>query len=155
MAIGQMKQDLLKDFWEQHSELISQIAEATSQNPNSTDEQKEIAKDLKKILVKYNFNGKEKLGNNKLALEIITRYVEDNKNITEKELVEKFKGAILPLEEAKEKDSQTKYKCWDTKNHISMSNGSIIAVNSRKWTKDEINKLIEKSNYKSEIEEIY
>ncbi len=91
---------------------------------------------------KYNFNGKLKLSKSRLAFEIIKKYTEDNINTSIEDILENFGTVIAEIGIAKEKDYGAKYKSWNTKEPIKLSNNQEIAVNSRIWTGDRTDKLI-------------
>lgn len=58
MAIGKLEEELLKDFWNQHRDLIEAVADATLLSSNSSDEENEIANDIsssiKRAKVRHN-----------------------------------------------------------------------------------------------------
>ena len=74
--------------------------------------------------------------------EIIKKYTEDNINTSIEDILENFGTVIAEIGIAKEKDYGAKYKSWNTKEPIKLSNNQEIAVNSRIWTGDRTDKLI-------------
>ncbi len=105
-------------------------------------------------ITKYNFNGKTNLAKNKLVLEIVKKYIEDNKNITYAELKVKFpdklQGSIGVIKseedliewEKDKKKTNKKEKRFHSYEPILLNNGLKIFVCSE-WGIGNINNFIE------------
>lgn len=93
MAIGERERNLLRNFWEAHKELLIAAISALKDDPEISDEDRisinngleAVIKASNKDTSKYSFNG-SKYAKNRLVLAVIKKYVEDNPNVTYKEL---------------------------------------------------------------------
>ncbi len=165
MATGKLEKELLKDFWETHGELLGTAfgvladeAEDEESKENFNNMKNNALKETVRDTTKYNFNGQEKLGKSKLALEIVKKYAIDNQNKSSEDLINIFNNIktsmILLEQDAIDKDRNSKYKSWFLEYPIKLADGITIIVNSRIWDSIAINILIEKSGYKNDIEEV-
>ncbi|MEA2050780.1 MAG: PD-(D/E)XK nuclease family protein [Campylobacterota bacterium] len=99
----------------------------------------------KKDTTKWSFNNIDNLSRAKLALNIITKYVNDNNCTTIEEIIKIFGSNSVMLEnDAKAKDNNSNKKTYYTKDdeliQLSSSNDK-IAVNSQIWTIEKLEVL--------------
>ena len=101
----------------------------------------------KKDTTKWSFNKINNLSRAKLALNIITKYVDVNNGTTLEEITKKFGSNSVAMENvAKTKDNNSNKKTYYTKDEelIQLNSSNVkVAVNSQVWTKDKIMPLID------------
>lgn len=168
MAIGERERNLLRNFWEAHKELLIAAISALKDDPEISDEDRTsinngleaVIKASIKDTSKYRFN-ESKYAKNRLVLAVIKKYVEDNPNVTYKELKSVFPdevqgtkyGVFQSLQSAAEIYKETGIPRHFIKNdEVIQLNDEKIAVCSQ-WginRNDEynsnINKFIRKAN---------
>lgn len=117
MAIGERERNLLRNFWEAHKELLIATFTALKDDPEISQEEREkidnglsvVMKAGSKDTTKYSFNGGI-YPKNRLVLEVIRKYAEDNPKTTYDELLEVFPdemqgtkfGVVKKIKEATE-----------------------------------------------------
>lgn len=83
MAIGEKERELLRMFWENHSELFKYALSSRANDPNLPEDDKKEAQEIRKSFAKkdrskFSINGKGQYGKCPLPAKVVESYIKDN-----------------------------------------------------------------------------
>ena len=110
MAIGKDSAELLADFWENNSELISQVAQSLERKYPNNKEYKQFATATKNArnYDKYAVNGEGRYGKARMVEAVVNLYISNHPNITAEELKSVFPDYLTPLGVIKSSEEEVK-----------------------------------------------
>ena len=159
MATGNLEKELLKEFWNEHQELLGTafkiLAEDTDDleiKKNFEDMEKSTNELNKKDITKYNFNGKTNLSKGKLVLELFKKYVDTNATITYDELNKYSKifrnGRVIERLNIVQKFEKREKQRYSTKDNevIELIDGTKVVIHAG-WSAggDDFNRVLKEA----------